>query len=97
MERRNNEKARLLYEAIDGSNLFYGVAQKEHRSLMNVCFRAGDEKYTQAFIDFARERNITGIKGHRSVGGFRVSLYNAINIDNVVQLTSAMKDFEARR
>lgn len=95
MERRNNEKARLLYEAIDSSKLFYGVAQKEHRSKMNACFRAHNDKHTQAFLDFAATRNITGIKGHRSVGGFRVSLYNAISIEDVQQLTDAMRAFEA--
>ncbi len=94
MEQRNQEKARLLYEAIDNSNLFYGVARKEHRSLMNVCFRARDEKHTQAFLDFARERNITGIKGHRSVGGFRASLYNAISIADVQQLVAALQAYE---
>ena len=95
MERRNDEKARLLYDAVDNSKLFYGVAQKEHRSKMNACFRAHDEQHTQAFLDFARARNITGIKGHRSVGGFRASLYNAISVDNVQQLVAAMKDYEA--
>jgi len=95
MERRNREKARLLYEAIDRSSVFYGVARPAHRSLMNACFRAHDERHTQAFLDFARERNITGIKGHRSVGGFRASLYNAIGIGEVEQLVQAMADFEA--
>ena len=95
MERRNDEKARLLYEAIDNSKLFYGVAQKEHRSKMNACFRAYDELHTQAFLDFARTRNITGIKGHRSVGGFRASLYNAISVADVQQLVVTMKDYEA--
>lgn len=94
MERRNQEKATLLYDAIDNSNLFYGVARKEHRSLMNVCFRAQEEKHTQAFLDFARERNITGIKGHRSVGGFRASLYNAISVADVLQLVAVMKAYE---
>lgn len=94
MDRRNQEKADLLYTAIDNSKLFYGVARKEDRSLMNVCFRAHDDSHTQAFLDFARERNITGIKGHRSVGGFRASLYNAIGIEAVQQLVDALHAFE---
>lgn len=94
IEQRNNKKAGLLYQAIDSSKLFYGVAEKEHRSLMNVCFRAHDEKYAQPFLDFAKTKNITGIKGHRSVGGFRVSLYNAITVEDVQQLVKAMEEFE---
>lgn len=94
MERRNDEKAALLYEAIDNSRLFYGVAGTDSRSKMNVCFRAHDEAHTRPFLDFARDRNITGIKGHRSVGGFRVSLYNAISVEEVRQLTEVMAAFE---
>jgi len=96
MDRRNREKADLLYTAIDNSKLFYGVARKEDRSLMNACFRAHDDSHTQAFLDFAKERNITGIKGHRSVGGFRASLYNAIGIEAVQQLVDALHAFEKR-
>lgn len=95
MDRRNKEKARLLYEAIDQSSVFYGVAQQEDRSTMNACFRAHDDAHTQAFLDFAQARNIVGIKGHRSVGGFRASLYNAIAVEDVQQLVTAMKAFES--
>jgi phosphoserine aminotransferase len=95
MDKRNKEKARLLYDVIDSSSVFYGVAQKEYRSHMNACFRAHHDEHTQAFLDFAKERNIVGIKGHRSVGGFRASMYNAISIEDVQQLVSAMKAFEA--
>lgn len=94
MEKRNEEKARLLYEAIDSSALFYGVAERDSRSKMNVCFRAHDDKHTQAFLDFAREKDITGIKGHRSVGGFRASLYNAISVADVERLVLVMKAYE---
>ncbi|WP_118976898.1 3-phosphoserine/phosphohydroxythreonine transaminase [Taibaiella koreensis] len=97
IEQRNREKANLLYQAVDDSQLFYGVAQKEHRSLMNVCFRTHDDNHTQTFLNFARERNITGIKGHRSVGGFRASLYNAISVENVQQLIAAMQAFEQQQ
>jgi phosphoserine aminotransferase len=96
LEERNNQKATLLYNTIDGSNLFHGVVtNKEDRSLMNVCFRAHDDKHTQAFLDFAKERNIVGIKGHRSVGGFRASLYNAISLEDVQHLVAVMKEYEA--
>jgi phosphoserine aminotransferase len=95
MQQRNEEKASLLYKAIDESNLFYGVAQQEDRSIMNVCFRAHDDKHTQALLDFAKERNIVGIKGHRSVGGFRASLYNAISLEDVQRLVAVMKAYEA--
>jgi len=95
MERRNREKAELLYRTIDESNLFYGVAETKDRSMMNVCFRAYDELHTQAFIDFARSRNIVGIKGHRSVGGLRASLYNAISIREVEHLVDALQEYEA--
>jgi phosphoserine aminotransferase len=95
MQQRNQEKASLLYRTVDESRLFYGVAKKEDRSLMNACFRAHDDKHTQALLDFAKERNIVGIKGHRSVGGFRASLYNAISLEDVQQLVSVIKEYEA--
>lgn len=94
IEKRNVEKARLLYEAIDESKLFYGVAQKESRSLMNVTFRAHDDTHTASFLEFAKENNIVGIKGHRSVGGFRASLYNAISVEDVQKLIAVMKAYE---
>jgi len=94
LERENDAKAALLYKAIDDSNLFYGIVEKEHRSKMNVCFRAHKEPDTAAFIEFALQHGITGIKGHRSVGGFRVSLYNAVSLANVEKLIVLMKDFE---
>jgi phosphoserine aminotransferase len=95
MDKRNKEKARILYDAIDNSAVFYGVAKKEDRSHMNACFRAHNDLHTQAFLDFAKEKNIVGIKGHRSVGGFRASMYNAISVEDVQQLVATMKAFEA--
>ena len=95
LTKRNKAKAELLYTTIDNSRLFYGVAEKESRSMMNVCFRAHDDNHTQAFLDFAKERNIVGIKGHRSVGGFRASIYNALSLEDVQQLVAAMQAFEA--
>lgn len=94
MERRNQEKAALLYNTIDNSKLFYGVAQKESRSMMNACFRAHNEAHTQQLLDFAKAKGIVGIKGHRSVGGFRASLYNAISVADVQRLTDVLTEFE---
>ncbi|KAA5534950.1 3-phosphoserine/phosphohydroxythreonine transaminase [Taibaiella lutea] len=94
MQQSNEEKARLLYDAIDESKLFYGVAKKEDRSMMNACFRTHDDKHTEMFLDFAKERDIVGIKGHRSVGGFRASMYNAISVEDVQRLVSVIKEYE---
>ena len=74
IEKENREKARLLYEAIDNSALFTAhVKEKEHRSIMNVCFTANTAAHEKAFLALCDKHNITGIKGHRSVGGFRAS------------------------
>ena len=92
----NKEKATLLYDAIDNSKFFVGTAAKEDRSLMNVCFVMADEHKDKeaAFLEFAKERGMVGIKGHRSVGGFRASIYNACPKEAVVALVQCMADFE---
>jgi phosphoserine aminotransferase len=98
LEKVDLEKAAILYDAIDNSRLFRGTVNAEDRSIMNVCFVMKPE-YTELekdFIDLCTERGIVGIKGHRSVGGFRASLYNALPIDSVRVLIQAMKDFEAK-
>lgn len=100
LERRDLEKARVLYDAIDSSRMFEGtVTDTADRSIMNVCFVMKPEykDLEKDFIDFASARGIVGIKGHRSVGGFRASLYNAMPIESVHVLVEAMKDFEATR
>ncbi|MDE6153972.1 MAG: 3-phosphoserine/phosphohydroxythreonine transaminase [Muribaculaceae bacterium] len=97
LEKRDLAKAAKLYEAIDSSKMFVAtVPGHEDRSIMNVCFVMKPEyaELEKAFIDFAGERGIVGIKGHRDVGGFRASLYNAMPIDSVQVLINAMKDFE---
>ncbi len=96
MYKLNKAKAELLYNAIDDSKMFVGTVAKEDRSLMNICFVLKDEyKEKEAdFVKFAGERNCVGIKGHRSVGGFRASCYNALSIDSVQVLVDAMRDFE---
>ncbi len=97
LERRDLEKAAMLYEAIDGSKMFTGtVTDPSDRSIMNVCFVMTPEykELEKEFIDFCAGRGIVGIKGHRSVGGFRASLYNALPIESVKVLVEAMHDFE---
>ena len=97
MERRAIERADLLYAEIDRNKMFRGTAAKEDRSLMNICFVMADEyKDLEAdFLKFATERGMSGIKGHRSVGGFRASCYNAMPLEGVQALVDCMKEFEA--
>jgi phosphoserine aminotransferase len=95
IEKLNNEKAALLYQAIDNSKLFRPTAEKEDRSKMNICFVIEDPEQEKSFLEFAKQNNIYGIKGHRSVGGFRASLYNALPLSSVEYLVSKMKEFEA--
>lgn len=93
----NTEKASLLYSEIDRNSLFIGTAAKEDRSIMNVCFvmAPGHEDLQDEFMAFAKERGMVGIKGHRSVGGFRASIYNACPVKSVQALVDCMKEFEA--
>ena len=92
----NVEKAQLLYDEIDRNALFVGTAAKEDRSIMNVCFvmAPGYENLQDEFLAFAKERGMVGIKGHRSVGGFRASLYNACPKEAVEALIACMQEFE---
>ncbi|MBO5419398.1 MAG: 3-phosphoserine/phosphohydroxythreonine transaminase [Bacteroidales bacterium] len=93
----NKEKAALLYAEIDRNPLFKGTAAVEDRSIMNVCFvmAEGYEHLQDEFMTFAKERGMVGIKGHRSVGGFRASIYNACPVESVQALVDCMKEFEA--
>ena len=95
----NKEKAALLYAEIDRNPLFVGTAAKEDRSIMNVCFvmAPGYEDLQDEFMNFAKERGLVGIKGHRSVGGFRASIYNACPVESVQALVDCMKEFEATK
>ena len=92
----NLAKANLLYDEIDRNSMFIGTAVKEDRSIMNVCFvmAPGKEDLQDEFFAFAKERGMVGIKGHRSVGGFRASLYNACTLEDVQALVDCMKEFE---
>lgn len=98
MDRRAVERAKILYDEIDRNKLFRGTIKEEDRSLMNICFVMNDEykELENPFFDFATERGMIGIKGHRSVGGFRVSCYNAQTVEAVNAFVQAMKDFEAK-
>lgn len=98
MERRAIERSTLLYNEIDNNKLFVGTAKKEDRSRMNICFVMAPEykELEQEFLAFATERGIVGIKGHRSVGGFRASCYNAMPLESVQFLVDCMKDFEKK-
>jgi len=96
MERRNLAKAQLLYDAIDASGLFRNPVERADRSRMNVPFTLADERLDEPFLDGARERGMVQLKGHRSVGGMRASLYNAMPIEGVERLVAYMREFEAR-
>ncbi len=92
----NTEKANMLYDEIDRNSLFVGTAAKEDRSIMNVCFvwAPGYEHLQDEFLAFTKERKMCGLKGHRSVGGFRASIYNACPVESVKALVEAMQEFE---
>ncbi len=96
MDRLAQERAKIVYDEIDRNRLFRGTVAEEDRSLMNLCFVMNDEyaALEKPFFDFATERGMVGIKGHRSVGGFRASCYNAQTIEGVNALVAAMRDFE---
>ncbi|WP_455162203.1 3-phosphoserine/phosphohydroxythreonine transaminase [Tannerella forsythia] len=98
LQKKNQEKAAVLYDEIDRNKLFRGTAVPEDRSLMNVCFVMNDEykELESSFAEFAAAAGMVGIKGHRSVGGFRASLYNAMPLESVKALVETMKEFEKK-
>ena len=98
MDKRARQRAEIVYGEIDRNKLFRGTVAEEDRSLMNICFVMNDEykELEKPFLDFATERGMVGIKGHRSVGGFRASCYNAQTLEGVNALVKAMRDFEAQ-
>lgn len=97
IEAENKIKATLLYDEIERNPLFSTPVKKEDRSIMNICFRAVDEETEQLFLDFCEASGIVNIKGHRSVGGFRASLYNAITIEDVKCVVAVMQEFELNK
>ncbi len=92
----NVRKAEMLYDEIDRNSMFVGTAAKEDRSIMNVCFvmAPGKEELQDEFMAFAKDHGMVGVKGHRSVGGFRASLYNACPVEAVEALVACMQEFE---
>jgi phosphoserine aminotransferase len=96
LEKENEAKAKLFYETLDSLPLFRGTVAKEDRSRMNAVFVMDDAEKEKAFMDLCKAEGMYGVKGHRSVGGFRVSMYNALPLSSVQLLTELMKSFAAR-
>ena len=94
MKQRNEEKAKILYDYLDQSKLFKGTVREDSRSLMNVPFITGDEALDAEFVKSAKEAGFENLKGHRTVGGMRVSIYNAMPKEGVESLVQFMKEFE---
>ena len=97
MAKKNAEKSALLYNEIDNNELFFGATAKEDRSEMSVTFKLHDENLTESFLEACAMANCIGVKGHRSVGGFRASIYNAMELDGVKTLVDVMKDFGSKK
>ena len=95
MKEHNEKKAKILYDFLDESRLFHGTVRKEDRSLMNVPFVTGNEELDAKFVKEAKEAGFENLKGHRSVGGMRASIYNAMPMEGVEKLVEFMKKFEA--
>jgi phosphoserine aminotransferase len=94
MERRNREKGEILYGALDRMSSFYRVpVEKDSRSLMNVVFRLSSEALEEKFVAEAKKNGMIGLKGHRSAGGIRASIYNAVSVDNIKTFVSFMENF----
>ena len=97
LEKRNNEKAKLFYNTLDSLPVFKGPVAKEDRSKMNAVFVMKNAALEKEFLDLCQLNGMVGVKGHRSVGGFRVSMYNALPLESVKALTDLMKDFAQRK
>jgi phosphoserine aminotransferase len=97
IEKINNAKAELLYKTLDSLPIFKGVVAKEDRSSMNATFVLHDAALEKEFLELCKQEGMVGVKGHRSVGGFRVSLYNALKLESVVALTGLMKEFANKK
>ncbi len=96
MKERNEKKAKLLYDFLDESELFRGTVEKKDRSLMNVPFVTGNEELDAKFVKEAKEAGLENLKGHRTVGGMRASIYNAMPLEGVEKLVEFMREFEKR-
>lgn len=95
MKKINEEKAALLYDFLDSSEMFKGTVEKKYRSLMNIPFVTGDDELDKKFVKEAADAGFVNLKGHRSVGGMRASIYNAMPVEGVKKLVEFMKKFEA--
>ena len=96
MESIKTERAKYLYDVLDDSKMFFGCAEKESRSDMNVTFRTASEELDAAFIKEAKAAGFDTLKGHRAVGGMRASIYNAMPIEGTQKLAEFMRDFEVK-
>ena len=96
MKEHNEKKAKILYDFLDESKMFKGTVEKKDRSLMNVPFVTGDAELDAKFVAEAKAAGFENLKGHRSVGGMRASIYNAMPIEGVEKLVEFMKEFEAK-
>ena len=94
MKKRNVEKANILYDYLDSTNFYIAPAAKKDRSMMNVTFKTSCKELDEKFVAEAKKNNIVNIKGHRSVGGMRASIYNAMPKEGVIALVEFMKKFE---
>jgi phosphoserine aminotransferase len=97
IEKINNQKAQLFYDTVDALPMFRGTVAKEDRSKMNACFLAQDETTEKEFLQLCEQEGMIGVKGHRTVGGFRVSMYNALPLESVQAITELMKYFAQRK
>ena len=94
MKERNEQKAKILYDFLDQSKMFHGTVEKKDRSLMNVPFVTGDESLDAKFVKEAEAAGLMNLKGHRTVGGMRASIYNAMPMAGVKALVAFMEKFE---
>ncbi len=94
IQQRNIKKANMLYDYLDQSKMFFGTVEKKSRSLMNVCFKSTSQELDEKFVKEAKELGFDNLKGHRSVGGMRASIYNAMPVEGVKALVDFMREFE---
>ena len=97
MEKINNKKAKKIYSFIDQSDFYENKINKEDRSIMNIPFLLNNEDLNSRFLEESRDAGLLALKGHRSVGGFRASIYNAMPVSGVSALISAMQEFEKQK
>jgi phosphoserine aminotransferase len=97
IEKLNNAKAKLFYDTLDQLPLFKGTVAREDRSKMNAVFILEDPALEKEFTELAKKEGMYGFKGHRTVGGFRISMYNALPLESVEAFTALMKDFANRK